>query len=540
MAKWFSTMRQRVSAITVIQLGFFASALIAWPIMAEMELFERFYEFSRDHEDWDVDEFSLLIVNLTIALVFSTIFQSSRLKKLVRQRDFQRQRAEQNARHDPLTGLMNRRAFAARLDETAQDVAAHPPRFIAMLDLDRFKPVNDLHGHAAGDATIRKVAQRLEAEVGEIAEIGRLGGDEFAFIFAPEIDVAQVERSARRLINAIEQPFQYKKTAIHISCSIGLMKWGESLSGTEAMRRADKSLYAAKDSGRARFAWYDAELDQQSQERAELEADLKRAIACDEIEAWFQPIINIETEALIGFEVLARWTHKNRGVVAPSAFIEIAEDSGQIGNLGLSILRQACGSAAGWDPKLTISFNVSPLQFHDPNLVQQIKEILDDCNFDARRLTIEVTESSIIRDFSVARTKLEALKALGVAVALDDFGTGYSSLASLRQLPFDRIKIDRSFVTNIAAEPQNQKIVAGIMALANGLELDVTAEGIETNEDLGYLQELSCSLGQGFLFERAVPEKHVPWLIESKWSDWQLSAEDADRLLSLPDIKAVS
>lgn len=538
MGRWFSQVRQKVSATTIIQIGFFVSALIAWPIMAEMELFERFYEFSRDHEDWDVDEFSLLVVNLAIALILSSIYQSRRLRKLVQQREFQRQRAEQNARHDPLTGLMNRRAFAATLDHLSQEMSEDNQRFIAMVDLDRFKPVNDLYGHAAGDATIRGVARRLMSEVGDIAELSRLGGDEFAVIFAPGTDVTQVERSARRLIHALEKPFSFENTQIYISCSIGLMKWSDDITGAEAMRRADRSLYAAKSQGRGRFAWYDAELDQQSHERAELEADLKKAIARDEIEAWFQPIINIATEDLIGFEVLARWTHKTRGEVSPATFIEIAEDSGQIGSLGLSILRQACLAASDWDPKLTISFNVSPLQFHDPNLVEQIKGIIDSCKFDARRLTIEVTESSIIRDFGVARAKLEALKELGVAVALDDFGTGYSSLASLRQLPFDRIKIDRSFVTNIAAEPQNQKIVAGIMALANGLELDVTAEGIETDEDLGYLQELSCSLGQGFLFERAVPEKHVSWIIDTKWSDWQ--AESDEQKPVQPEVKAAS
>ena len=530
MLNFFLNMRKKVSATVVIHLCFYLSAVIAWPIMAEMELFERFYEFSRDYEDWDIDEFALLVVNLTVALIFSALFQSSRLRKLVRQRDFQRQRAEQNARHDPLTGLMNRRAFGDRLEKTAKTVSAARPIYIAMLDLDRFKPVNDIHGHAAGDMIIRKVAQRLTVEIGKIAQIGRLGGDEFAVIFEPGTTVTQVERSASRLIHAIEQPFHFNKTPIYISGSVGLMKWDDDLSVTEALRRADKSLYAAKDGGRARFAWYDAELDQKSHERSQLEIDLTKAIANNQIEAWFQPIIYIETEDLIGFEVLARWTHETRGIVSPGTFIEIAEDSGQIGDLGLSILRQACRAAADWNPELTISFNVSPLQFHDPNLVEQIKGILDECHFDARRLTIEVTESSIIRDFDIARAKLDALKALGVAVALDDFGTGYSSLASLRQLPFDRIKIDRSFVTNIATEPQNQKIVAGIMALATGLELDVTAEGIETDEDLSYLQDLSCSLGQGFLFERAVPETHVHWLIDSKWNDWPLDAQRANDL----------
>ena len=484
-----------------------------------MELFERFYEYSRAHEDWDLDEFALLIVNLTIALIFSIGFQWRQLKRLTVERESQRQRAEKNAHHDPLTGLMNRRAFSSALEKIADRASSSDERVIAMIDLDRFKPVNDLHGHAAGDLTLQTVARRLREETGPDSVLARLGGDEFAVVFESPTDIVQVERVVRRVLHSMENAVEYEDNQIFISASIGLVKWSTATPCSEALRRADKALYMAKKDGRGRFAWYDAELDRQSHERAEIEADLREAIIKSEIEPWFQPIIQIESNKLIGFEVLARWNHRTRGQLPPNVFIAIAEDSGQIGSLGHSILRRACMAARGWDPALSISFNVSPYQFHDPKLVDQIKEILKESEFDARRLTIEITESSVIHDFNVARAKLDALKALGVAVALDDFGTGYSSLASLRQLPFDRIKIDRSFVTNIAAEPQNQKIVTGIMALANGLELDVTAEGIESPDDLGYLQSLHCSLGQGFLFEKAVPAEEIAWLLESKWSD---------------------
>ena len=520
MINFYKKLKNRLTTTQVIQISFFLSAIIAWPIMADADLFERFYDYSRAHEDWNIDEFALLIVNLSIALILSALAQSIRLKQLIRQRDFQRDRAEENARHDPLTGLMNRRAFAAALEDTAPGAQADDHRYLAMMDLDRFKPVNDLHGHAAGDAIIQEVADRLTKEITELGRVGRLGGDEFAIIFETDTDAQGAERAARRLIKAIEQPFRFGAAQIHIGCSLGLTKWTSGMSSAEALRRADKSLYVAKSHGRGRFAWYDPELDRRSQERAEIEADMKDAIARDEIEAWFQPIVSIERETLLGFEVLARWTHPKRGAIPPSVFIAIAEDCGQISALGLSILRQACATARDWDPKLTLSINLSPLQFHDPRLVEQIAAILADCQFDAKRLTIEITESAIIRDMDVARTKLKALKALGVAVSLDDFGTGYSSLASLRQLPFDSIKIDRSFVSNISSEPMNQKIVTGIMALASGLELSVTAEGIESSEDLDYLQKLQCPLGQGFLFEKAVPGAHVPWIIESSWDRW--------------------
>ncbi|WP_299849691.1 EAL domain-containing protein [uncultured Roseovarius sp.] len=509
-----------------IPILFFLSAVVTWPILAEMELFERFYEYSRAHEDWDLDEFALLIVNLTIALVFSAIFQWHRLKRLVREREFQRQRAEKNARHDPLTGLMNRRAFSSAMEQIEEQAAGSNERIVAMIDLDRFKPVNDLHGHAAGDHTLQTVARRLREEIGPEAVLARLGGDEFAVIFDPSAGVVQVERIARRLLHTMEQAVAFEDGQIFISGSIGLVKWNTATSCVEALRRADKALYTAKNEGRSQFAWYDAELDRQSHARAEIEADLREAILKSEIEPWFQPIIQIDSKKLIGFEVLARWQHKTHGHIPPNVFIPIAEDSGQVGSLGLGILRRACMAAGEWDPDLSISFNVSPYQFQDPKLVDQIKAILQECEFDANRLTIEITESSVINDFDVARTKLNALKGIGVAVALDDFGTGYSSLASLRQLPFDQIKIDRSFVTNIAAEPQNQKIVSGIMALANGLDLDVTAEGIESTEDLGFLQSLDCSLGQGFLFEKAVPAEQISWLLESKWGNLHVDPEE--------------
>ena len=522
MASKLTSPRSRFIRASIIPVFFFLSAIVTWPILAEMELFERIYNYSRAHENWDLDELALLVGNLTIALLLSMFVQWRRLKRLTAEREEQRQRAEKNARHDPLTGLMNRRAFSSALKQIADHSAHSENRILAMIDLDRFKPVNDLYGHAAGDATLQTVAKRLNDEIGAVGKFARLGGDEFAVIFNSSIDANKAERLTRRLLHRMEEAVEYEDNQIFISSSVGLVNWKVSSPYAEALRRADKALYTAKNSGRGEFAWYDAELDRQSHERAEIEADLREAIIKSEIEPWFQPIIQIESKKLIGFEVLARWNHKSRGQIPPAVFIAIAEDSGQIGNLGHSLLRQACLSAKAWNPQLSISFNISPYQFHDPKLVDQIKQVLDEYMFDANRLTIEITENSVIHDFDVAREKLDALKDLGVAIALDDFGTGYSSLASLRQLPFDRIKIDRSFVTNIAAEPQNQKIVSGIMTLANGLELDVTAEGIESPDDLSYLQSLDCSLGQGFLFEKAVPAEQVSWLLESKWSNQQV------------------
>ncbi len=512
----------------------FTAAVLGWIYFAEHEFFERFHDYSRAHEDWELDEIALLVLNMTVALSVTIFDQWRKLRRMNAEREQLRNNAERSARHDPLTGLMNRRAFSEQLERIANEALTRGDRIVAMIDLDRFKPVNDLYGHAAGDATLCEVANRLSAELGCAGIPARLGGDEFAVVFANGIDANQVERIARRLLLAMESPIRFAGNAIHVGLSIGLVAWQGGTDHSEAMRRADKALYMSKGAGRGRFSWYDAELDQLSHERAAIEADLRDAIASGEIEPWFQPIIEMETGHVSGFEVLARWTHPTRGEIAPEVFIEIAEDSGQIGTLGFTLLRSACIAARPWSRDLTIAFNISPSQFLDSNLVGQVELILKECDFDPKRLTIEVTESSIIHDFDTARAKLNALKALGVKVALDDFGTGYSSLASLRRLPFDRIKIDRSFITNIATEPQNQKIVTGIMALANGLELDVTAEGIESEQDRAYIETLHCSMGQGFLFDKAIPPDQVSWLLETKWSHRRADISDLTSKASPP------
>ncbi|MGR3714057.1 MAG: putative bifunctional diguanylate cyclase/phosphodiesterase [Shimia sp.] len=489
----------------------------------QIEAFEMFYEFSRAHEAWDVDEIALLIINLTLALGFSVWHSRRKLKKDTEYQALEKERAEVNARHDPLTGLTNRRAFydfVEHMSEEDQRVANG--RFVALVDLDRFKPVNDAHGHSAGDATLCAAADRLRAEAGLGGIVARLGGDEFVVVFGPTLSAKDVERGVRRILRTIEQPIAFEQKSIVVGASVGLVQWDVTRGLTEMMRRADHALYQVKSGGRGHFAWYDEDADRQTRERAEIAKDLTHAVEHHEIVPYFQPIVRIGNTELVGFEVLARWSHPTRGNIPPFVFIEIAEDSGLIGPLGMSILRQACVSAVNWPERMNISFNVSPIQFRDPSLVDSIQQVLKDTNFAPSRLTIEITESSVIDDFEAARRKLEALKNLGIKIALDDFGTGYSSLSCLRSLPFDRLKIDRSFVTDISDQMQSQQIVSGILSLAKGLELDVTAEGIETPEDLTYLQDLQCSLGQGFYFEKPIPAEQISWLLETEWADDQV------------------
>jgi diguanylate cyclase (GGDEF)-like protein len=512
-------------------LFFVASALVTWPIMAEYELFETFYEFSRAHEDWDIDELSLLVVNLTLALIFSLWAQSRRLKRTAEERDTQRARAERTARHDPLTGLLNRRAFLAELLSIEQRQDRATCYGVAMIDLDRFKPINDIYGHAAGDLALQVVAKRLSDELDDKAVLARLGGDEFAVVFEMSAGAEMVERIARRLLQANHEAIEFGSQQFHVSYSIGMASWPDDKPLAEALRRADKALYKAKTQGRDRFSWYDSELDEQLQERASIENDLREAVVKSEIEPWFQPVLDIQNNSLVGFEVLARWRHESRGMVSPGVFVPIAEDSGLIGKLGLNLLNRACHAARGWGSGLTVAYNLSAYQLREANLIEDMVAVLNTSGFDPKRLTVEVTESAVIEDIELARVRLLALKELGVSLALDDFGTGYSSLSSLRELPFDSIKIDHSFVTNIGTDKQNQKIVAGIMALARGLELTVTAEGIETSADLHYVQGLGCSYGQGFLFEKALPAPEVSKLLRAgSWIDDLLAGPSLGRI----------
>ncbi|WP_193749911.1 putative bifunctional diguanylate cyclase/phosphodiesterase [Shimia sp. SK013] len=505
---------------------------MTWPILTKLEAFEVFYEFSRTHESWEIDEIALLVINLTIALGASVWYKSRKLKRISEVRESERERAEQNARHDPLTGLINRRAFYEILEQASfAGVASDAAQFVGLVDLDRFKPVNDVHGHAAGDFALCTVADRLREEVGHGGHVARLGGDEFVILFAPEMNAADVERAARRILWNVAEPVPFDGLSILVGASIGLVQWDSALGLSEMMRRADHALYQVKFSGRGCFAWYDCDADQQALERAEIATELKSAVQNDIITPFYQPIVNIGTGELVGFEVLARWIHPTRGNIPPFTFISIAEDNGLIGKLGVSLLRQACVDAANWPEALSISFNVSPIQFRDAALVESTKNVLNETGFQPERLTIEITESSVIDDVNVARPKIEAFKALGIQIALDDFGTGYSSLSCLRSLPFDRIKIDRSFVTDISTHQQNQQIVSGILSLAKGLDLDVTAEGIETSDDLAYLQGSSCSLGQGFYFEKPIPADQISWLLETEWAE--------HRVLLPPAVKAV-
>jgi diguanylate cyclase (GGDEF)-like protein len=489
-------------------------------VSSELDLFDWFYDFLRAHEDWEIDEIVTSIVVAAFGLLMALIVRSRELRLALIARDRAEQEALVMSRQDALTGLPNRRGLQHHFDELSarSEREAVPDVFTLLIDLDRFKVVNDLHGHDYGDAILKLASERMRAvlEPGDFA--ARLGGDEFAIAVRSGATNARAESLARNLIRHLERPFEVDNIVVLMGASIGLSRCKPKKLHDAALKLADQALYAAKRAGRGQLAWYDAELGAQTAGRVALEADLRQAVQAQAIVPYFQPIVETDSGRVTGFEVLARWTDPERGEVPPSVFIKAAEDIGIIRELGLSVLAQACISAQDWDACLGLSINISPQQFRDSMVVTNIRKVLSETGFDPKRLEIEVTEAAIIGDFEWAQKTIAALQALGISVALDDFGTGYCGLSSLRRLPFNRIKIDRSFVTDIANNPENQKILSGIMSLAQGLDLSVTAEGVETKTDLDFLISIQCDTGQGYWFEQPLPASRTAWMLDTKWS----------------------
>ena len=371
-----------------------------------------------------------------------------------------------------------------------------------MLDLDHFKNVNDVHGHAIGDALLRAVAAEIAKLLPPNSLSARLGGDEFACTFV--FDLANrdvVDRVAEAIVTRLAQPFDADGIFVHISVSLGIAHSAADCQSIDAlMRRADIAMYAAKHQGRNRLAWFDESMEQALQQRNEAESGMRNGIPRGEFVPYFEQQIDLTTGRLGGFEVLARWDHPTRGLVSPDSFIPIAEETGMIADLSMSVMRQALLEANGWDQSLIISVNISPTQLKDPWLAQKIVKLLVETGFPASRLEIEITETSLFENLALAQSIVGSLKNQGIRLALDDFGTGYSSLAHLRALPFDRIKIDKSFVTSIIENPESAAIVNAITRLGDSLGISVTAEGIEDAAIEERLRQLGCHKGQGWHF----------------------------------------
>jgi diguanylate cyclase (GGDEF)-like protein len=380
-----------------------------------------------------------------------------------------------------------------------------------VLDLDRFKEVNDTLGHSVGDALLIAVAERLRSCARETDTIARLGGDEFAIVQRVTDPATETAAFARRIQEAIAAPFDLDEQHVSVGTSIGIaIAPGDGTEPDRLMKNADLALYRAKNDGRGTFRFFEPEMDRRMQARRSLERDLRNALVNGEFALHYQPLINIERDEICGCEALLRWTHPERGKVAPSDFIPLAEETGLIVPIGEWVLRQACAEAATWPAHIKIAVNVSVGQFKSGNLVGLVVRALAATGMAPQRLELEITESVMLQDENGAFEVLNRLHDLGVRIALDDFGTGYSSLSNLRKFPFDKIKIDRSFVSDLsAANVDALAVVRSIAQLGVSLGIATTAEGVETKEQMDQVRAEGCTEMQGFLFSRAVPADEI-------------------------------
>ena len=420
------------------------------------------------------------------------------------------------AMHDPLCGLPNRIFFGERLEAVIEEVrAGSSPAALFYIDLDHFKDVNDTLGHHVGDELIRNVTLRLSHTLRGDDLVARLGGDEFAVISSIGNDQAKMMALAQRMIGALCAPYAISGHNIVIGASIGIAVVNKSCAGAaDVMRYADMALYRAKNEGRNRACIYDAVMDADLSNRKIMEADLREAIENDRLHLLYQPIVNKSGEQLVGVEALCRWTHPTRGEIPPSEFIAVAEHSGLIIELGAWVLRRACLDGNAW-PSLTVAVNVSPLQFRRTDFCRMVERVLNETEFDPSRLELELTESVLLGNVDTAEAAMIRLKEMGVCVALDDFGTGYSSLLYLRRFPFDKLKIDRSFVLSIEKAPDAAAIVHAIVSLGRGLGMKVTAEGVETADQQLFLRAAGVHSMQGFRFGRPVVAGEITARLQS-------------------------
>jgi diguanylate cyclase (GGDEF)-like protein len=404
-----------------------------------------------------------------------------------------------NAYIDHTTGLPNRRALLREIEglfeRDERDGA------LILLDVDHFKRVNDLYGHVAGDQLLRHVGEELVRTLPHTAFVARMGGDEFAAVIRNN---QEAESAALNAVRAFGQPVDIGETKAQISLSAGLVPLHSETMPIDAVRRADVAMYSVKQSGRNGYAWFEGQMEQQLAARVSMEDEIRAAIEADEFVPFFQPLISLDSGELNGFEVLARWNSPKRGLIEPTEFIGIAEQTGQIGPLSMRVMEKAFVQAKDWPTHLKLAVNVSPVQFRDPQLAERIIQVLTETGFPARRLEVEITEGSLLEDRAQALTILESLRNHGIAIALDDFGTGYASLSQLHALPFDRIKIDRSFINSLGENEQAAAIVRTIASLGKTLSVPITAEGVESDQIREQMAALGCTDAQGFHFGRAV------------------------------------
>lgn len=485
-------------------VGAVAVTLLLYIACLKFEVIDWLYRSDSVQYGLPLHKAVVLIVCLSAAFFLLAIRRSVQLDSEIKKREAAEAEAHTLARYDVLTGLSNRTAFSEELERaigrTGRGLSACA---VLLIDLDKFKPVNDIHGHAAGDAVLREISRRLKSVVRRPEALARLGGDEFAVVIEHPLGGDAPVRLAKRLIAAASQPIELGGVSIEIGATIGIAACpADGVDGQALLHAAGIALDRAKHEERGACRFFEPSMDTEIRTRAALEADMRRAISVGEIRPYFQPIVDLKKQSLLGFEVLARWRHPTKGLLPPDLFIPIAEDCGLSGDLTYALLRQACLEAVRWPDHLTLAVNVSPGQLKDRWLPQRILAILTQTGFPARRLEVEITENALVADIDAARAVLSSLQNLGIKISLDDFGTGYSSLYHLRELNFDKIKIDKSFVMTMRDSEESSKIVDAILGLSKSLGMTTTAEGIETVASLDRLTAMGCDFGQGYHFAK--------------------------------------
>jgi diguanylate cyclase (GGDEF)-like protein len=457
---------------------------------------------------------SLAIVVVMIMLVRSLRLSASQQEMTIVELRASRAQAQHLAFHDVLTGLPNRAYFDDRLDQALARIGRRETIAVLMIDLDRFKHVNDNLGHQAGDSLIREFANRLSGLLRQGDTVARLGGDEFAVVQAGISGQDDVDALCGRILASVRKPFDVLGHQVFVGASIGIALAPEcGVDRVELMRKADIALYRAKDEGRNCSRVFNAAMDETVRVRSTIEDELRAALATGEgLNVEYQPQVAVSGRSIVGLETLVRWRHPTRGPILPEQFIPVAEQTGLIAPLGEWVLRQACSASRQW-PDLFVSVNLSPVQFRADGFAERVIQIVRECGADPGRIELEVTEGVLLDERGETANGLKTLRAAGFRIALDDFGTGYSSLGYLHRFAVDKIKIDRSFVKNVGQDANAAAIIKSIVALGQALDLTVTAEGVETENQKSFLCTAGCTEMQGFLFSKAVPREQVARLL---------------------------
>ncbi|MBS7670011.1 putative bifunctional diguanylate cyclase/phosphodiesterase [Croceicoccus gelatinilyticus] len=456
---------------------------------------------------------------LNAALVIFGWRRYNELMKEVRERREAEEEARELAFTDPLTGSLNRRSMVPEVDRLIKQVCQTSSKDCAvafiMLDLDHFKQINDLNGHRAGDTMLITMAKRVREVLPADAKLARLGGDEFACVMCYDPrEPAMIDRIASAIISAGRQPFEVAGGELAISLSVGIacstaLPDPCEKPAEEMLHMADMAMYHAKKSGRNRYDWFEAKMERELRLRAELENGILAGIARGEFVPFYEQQVDVETGELTGFEMLARWQSPRLGLVTPDRFIPVAEELGVIAELSESVIAQALRDARDWDPRLTLSVNISPVQMRDPWFAQRLLKLMAEARFPAERLEIEITEMCLNENIGLVRSMVTSLKNQGVSISLDDFGVGYATLAQLRALPFDRIKIDRQFIGRLARAEDTANVISTIASIGEGMNLPVTAEGIETETLRDSLRRIGTFKGQGYFYGKPETAEQV-------------------------------